>query len=848
MRNFKAIGNLLNSGNSYINWYKENSHRLTCEGLWLRGDELNTLPAEEFEKRNFRVLFVRLSTYHDTSGSFAHRLLYQVAKKMEGIFPDLAYLPPGQDLKYFEANAIPWILPVKTKRHPLDYDLIGLSNSIVQEMINIPVMLKKSGIPLSKKERMNDSKIPIIILGGANAINTSLFFNNDSVIDGIFIGEDTSCIRQLIAICRNGKQNRLHKSKILKQLEDVPGFFQPDKISAYKNQGKIITRNVNHKIEQLTDAPVLYSDEAGSGILQISEGCPYFCSFCSESWNRKPYIEENAEKLIREAGIMKASMGLDNIELYSFNFNIHSDFYNLLWELSDNFSSIGLKSQRFDTIAKYPEILKFLQVAGKSGITCGLEGISQRMRKYLHKNLDDPALFKSLGYLLRSHFRELKIFLIATGKEKEEDYQEFKNLLNYINTILKGEKHRPRIIFSVTPLVRFPMTPLEFDDAFTPSHYKKVIDEISKQVTGKGFEIRSASDLNDYYISQILVRAADEKILPALIKAIEKTGFVFYRDIPDKFINEFTRQLIDSGLNPEMLIKGSSPEERSSKPWSIFHSGVDEKYLIDTFNKCVQYDECDPCFRTNTCNGCGACKDERQKKIITQSGQTRSFGFSELHQKIVAKKNNTVSINFLFETGTSVLGVPRKIAGIALARAIMMSADELAAHYCGYKNSYLDKENKGVCIYGDDILTLLWNKNGIPVLKEKTDNPEFIEKVNSILGNNWGRLHSIINEIPEKTIFTIQSKLDFNPREHLKQLHLKYTLRKISIGEFNYEFTKESLKKNIILSMRYSRSETGDHRVRIETGLKFSITDFIKKSFVKYKHPDSVFITAKFVI
>ena len=50
----------------YRAWYEGVFHELHRHGLWLRGGELNTLPLEEVERRDLRVLFVRLSTYFDS--------------------------------------------------------------------------------------------------------------------------------------------------------------------------------------------------------------------------------------------------------------------------------------------------------------------------------------------------------------------------------------------------------------------------------------------------------------------------------------------------------------------------------------------------------------------------------------------------------------------------------------------------------------------------------------------------------------------------------------------------------------------------------------------------------------
>jgi len=151
---------------------------------------------------------------------------------------------------------------------------------------------------------------------------------------------------------------------------DVPGF-----LLAY-NPKKSSKRAQLKQIKVLEKGIVQYNEEElGSGYLQISEGCRGSCSFCAENWTRKPYRELSSSVLLEKSLIMKAEMGLENIDLFSFNFNMHSDFYKLLLGLSRTFRKIGLKSQRFDMFAGDPEMIFYQQAAGKASFSCGLEGI-----------------------------------------------------------------------------------------------------------------------------------------------------------------------------------------------------------------------------------------------------------------------------------------------------------------------------------------------------------------------------------------------------------------------------------------------------------------------------------------
>src|SRR5512133_953694 len=464
-----------------------------------------------------------MSTYWDTADSFTHKILYQMITSQGDIYADLAYLPPLSDADVFNECGIPWILGTSSKYGADAFDIVAISNSIVQEIVNIPSMLKRSTIPLRKSERMEMSGIPLVILGGANALYTSSLQTEDPFVDGIFVGEDSSKIQKLFSIARECKNDKLTKRETLERLESVDGFFQPDRCkktvkytAAHFDTGTILKKG-----------PVMYTaEQMGCGNLAISEGCPCFCSFCAESWGRKPYRELSVDKIKTAALEEKAMMALETIELYSFNFNMHSGFYQIINELVPLVASIGLKSQRFDMIAKDPEILKCLHAIGKTSITCGLEGLSGRMRNYLHKSLDDKDLKLSLSMLIRAPIRELKIFLIATGKETKEDFDEFCELLAYINSVISMAGRKPRIIFSMTPLVRFPYTPLEKEAASLPLECREVVLQAERFVNSRGFEFRDSADYHDYYLSQIIVRAQSNQVKSALFTTILQTGFI----------------------------------------------------------------------------------------------------------------------------------------------------------------------------------------------------------------------------------------------------------------------------------------------------------------------------------
>ena len=158
--------------------------------------------------------------------------------------------------------------------------------------------------------------------------------------------------------------------------------------------------------ETLVDGPVPHvADAAGSARLAIDEGCPCFCAFCAESWDRKPYRTRSADTLVRLAREIKAAGAVEALEIFSMSFSSHPELHRILAALAPRFHRLGLKSQRLDVLAHDPAAAASQHALGKSNLTCGIEGISAHLRRRLHKSLGEDEIREGLAALLRARPR-----------------------------------------------------------------------------------------------------------------------------------------------------------------------------------------------------------------------------------------------------------------------------------------------------------------------------------------------------------------------------------------------------------------------------------------------------------
>ncbi len=800
----------------FSQWYEEQYHELSGAGLWLRGAEWNGPEINDYDQRSFRVLLIRLSTYRDTCSSFTHTLLYQLISGLEDTFCDFAFLPPPRDAKLFSSSEIPWILGTTTKKGPDGFDVIALSNSIAQELINLPGMLQNSGISLSKRERLSSASTPLVILGGANALHLPVLFTNDPMVDGIFIGEDSALIGQLFTIIRQCKSAGLGKEKILLELETVDGFIQPDKPRHTRKYSTVLKDLSSIKAKR----PVMFSDDfAGSAHIAISEGCACFCSFCAESWARKPYRELNANTALADALRLKSEMGLESIDIYSFNFNMHSELYQLLWALSEKVSSIGLKSQRFDFISRDPELLRVLHVLGKSSLTCGLEGISPRLRAFLQKGLKEDELAASLRRLIKAPIRELKIFLIATGLEEQCDYDAFRDFLRTLSSTMEACGRRPRIIFSMTPLVRFPHTPLEFDDAPEEAVFRTVMQQTARIVRSRNFEFRESAGAQESWLSQLLVRSCDERVMQALVQSVKETGFIYTDGVTEEFAAVFRGKLDQLGLDLKAEAKGKNRDD--VYPWNMVDTGVSREFLHDVYLDCLAGVDKGYCLGTaeseGDCRGCGSCTDARVKERITSIRSEVKFSADDLKTRLQKTNAQQSALHFHVETDFSRRGIPARYFASVLASAIMTMDSAFSQLYSKFGSSWRSANLGDFWIDGHDVLTLYWHK-GESLFEAIRDRiPELNYRLSS-----WMNVMSIHLAMPsiEKSKVLIDSPFDIDTSSFFSSYKLKATIRRAK-EQYLCDFSTDSLKRKVLTGMTFSRKAEGGSFAELAIGPKY---------------------------
>mgnify|MGYP006284208211 FL=1 len=581
-----------------------------------------TFENPDFRDASFRALIVRLSPFRDVDRSTPHLFLFQAVRRaVQDAYVDMAFFPPEHDRDRLLEAEIPLLVGIQSWRDLTDFDVVLVSNAYTLELINLPYLLIHSGLPVLASER--SVSVPPIILGGSNALATQAVITpkGDGVADAIFFGEGERQVATLVGVlaahAEDPKRNRL-----LQAAEQVDGLWIADG-PPYQSVRKAVCANPEAK-DLLTDYPVLDSDQATTARLQISFGCPAFCSFCFEGYDRKPYRELDRDLLLETARQLKRQQGAEALDLYSFNFNTHRDVMALIMDLNRIYDRVGLKSQRVDMLAAMPALLEAEVLADNRSFTLGIEGISGRMRAFLHKSLSDGAIESVLVRLFDQKIREIKLFYILTGHETDEDLAAFRDFVLHLKALRQRSGHEVRVIFSIGMLVRMPFTPLQFDRlVLDVPTWRQVIGPVKATVETNGFEFRLAVPWEDYAVSQVLAIAG--LWLSELVLDLAHEGYLYDLKLTPGYWDALRGWLQDHG-HYEDLLGEKGPDHRF--PLDFVDTGIEADFLYQQYEMAKAAEDPGYCLGEVggaggvgdqvRCLGCGACPDEATRRSLTR--------------------------------------------------------------------------------------------------------------------------------------------------------------------------------------------------------------------------------------
>ena len=445
-----------------------------------------------------RVLVIFLSPLSTRAVANTHSALIGVLKADLGtdIFVDFSFFPNESDFNLMRESNCSIIFGQSTHRTPEEFDIICLSNTIVEERLNLVSAFLYSGIPLGHHER-NKKKFPIILQGGLSAFYGETMYGrfkdpvsgneDECLVDLTFFGEaeyKMALVLKAISDTKNKGGDRMaqiraaqesvdcvmfplgydikyddKKERILsnkRRYDWMPPFIYPN----YPDNPDFEKYNFDRKILNLN------GDNVRSGELNISMGCigGYgACNFCSEGsvsgkWREiaVPVVQTVIRRCIKQTAAVA-------ISFFSFNINLHSRFKRLIYEVAARVPQLKIINNRADIIGADSEIVPMFKVLGVGKSSTALEGLGPRIRNGLYnKNLSTEHFIKAMTHMIQNRMLEFKLGGIISGYEQKRDVDLGVAELAEVIKIRDSYGSKASVRINWTPLVHYEHTPLQW--------------------------------------------------------------------------------------------------------------------------------------------------------------------------------------------------------------------------------------------------------------------------------------------------------------------------------------------------------------------------------------------------
>ncbi len=387
-----------------------------------------------------------------------------------------------------------------------DTDAVAFSLSFDFDFMGVFEILEKNNIPLLADER--DENYPLIFAGGP--VITTNPEPLKKIFDFMIIGDGETVN---LKVCDVLKMNT-DRQTILEKLAEIEGVYVPN----ISEKVKKVTEELNRVIY----TPVLSEKSyfKNTFIIEVARGCMNRCAFCTASYLNLPFRHYEYEKIIEaiEIGLKQTN----KIALLGAQISAHPDFDRIMQYLKEKMDSgieleLGISSLRTDSVT--PELVKILVQGGQKTSTIAIEAASERLRKFINKNLKEEQILNAVKIARESGLRGLKIYsMIGIPNETQDDIEEFLKLAQK----LKSENKGFDITFSFSTFVPKPQTPFQWSKREDTKSLEKKQKFLEKEFAKMGISSKFSSAKWDFW--QTVISRGDENLAELLIEVYKQGG------------------------------------------------------------------------------------------------------------------------------------------------------------------------------------------------------------------------------------------------------------------------------------------------------------------------------------
>ena len=299
------------------------------------------------------------------------------------------------------------------------------------------------------------------------------------------------------------------------------------------------------------------------------------CAFCTASYTNLPYRYYEYEKIIEciELGLKYTN----KIALLGAQISAHPQFNEIMKYIRNKISDgtpieLGISSLRTDSVSD--NVVKTLVAGGQKHSTIAIEAASDRLRRFINKNLKEEQILNAVKIARVNGLKGLKIYsMIGIPTETEADISEFLSLAKKIKEENKGFN----IEFSFSTFVPKPQTPLQWAKREDTKSLEKKQKYLEKELSKVGVASKFSSPKWDYW--QTVLSRSGEDITPVLTEVYRNGGKLgAYKNAVKKFNIDISKS-----------IEGFNYEEEL--PWDCIESNPSKQLLRNEYTRLSKYAE-----------------------------------------------------------------------------------------------------------------------------------------------------------------------------------------------------------------------------------------------------------------
>jgi len=437
--------------------------------------------------------------------------------------------------------------------NPANIDAVAFSLSFDFDFMGVFKVLEKLGFSLTKSEER-----PLIFAGGPVLTTNPVPYND--IFDFMIIGDGEDTFTEVTDILKLKKT----KAETLELLLNIEGVYVPN------HKVKKSTSNLNQVIYTPVISEKSYFKD--TFIIEVARGCMNRCAFCTASYINLPFRHNNYEKIIESI-----DLGLrytNKIALLGAQISAHPNFNQIMEYIRKKIESginieLGISSLRTDAVT--PELIKTLVLGGQKTSTIAIEAASEKLRKFINKNLKEEQILNAIKISRENGLKGLKIYsMIGIPNETDEDIEEFIKLASKIKSENKGFN----IEFSFSTFVPKPNTPLQWAKREDTKSLEKKQKYIEKELAKTGISSKFSSPKWDYW--QTVLSRGDKTITPMMLEVYKNGGKLGAYKSSAKSLN----------INLDKFINGFGFEEQL--PWDIIETNPRKELLLNEYNRLIK--------------------------------------------------------------------------------------------------------------------------------------------------------------------------------------------------------------------------------------------------------------------